>query len=437
MTNSDVVLTPSQQVALDKCIKWYTDGCKKQVFRLYGAAGTGKSFIVGEIIKRLHIDVDEIAFAAPTGKAATVLMSRFNYPNVSTLCHLIYVPYTKDKLVLSSEKTIEAIESETKFSLKQDLEFRLVVLDEVSMVDKDQMNDLLSFNIPVIAIGDPYQLPPINDKPLDPNGADALLTEIVRQEAGNPIIQIATNIRNGIMPKPGNYDNKVIVIEKSKITPEMQMKLMLAADQVICGLNATRRMLNRKIRKRLGFTSILPQENDKMICKSNEPWIMLTNNINLCNGMIGKCVADCSTIGKDLTKLKFTADICPKSAYSLIADAGVFSNDVFTYDAHWLVYQMRSGQYAAKKKVIDEMRMYDMALFKKLTLENNKLIAESVGNNIITRFEYAYAISCHASQGSEFDDVVVIDESYAFRSNAMRWLYTAVTRAKKRLVLIT
>lgn len=433
---SEKTLTPSQQVALNKCIAWHNAGCKKQVFRLYGAAGTGKSFIVGEIIKRLGLDPATIAFATPTGKAATVLMQRFDYPNISTLCHLIYVPYTKDKLVLTEKNEIETIESTTNFSLKPSIEYDLIVLDEVSMVDKDQMKDLLSFGIPVIAIGDPYQLPPINDKPLNPNDCDALLTEIVRQAADNPIIQIATNIRHGILPQPGNYDNKVIVIEKAKLSPEMQMQMMLAADQVICGLNKTRRMLNRKMRQRLGFTSKLPQMNDKMICKSNEPAIMITSNINLCNGMIGKCLANCEDVGDKLTKIKFSANIAKEMKHNLLADAGAFYDDDFAYDAHWLAYKLRNGRFAVHKKVIDEMKKYDLKLYRQLCQENNKNKAISLGKALITRFDFAYAISCHASQGSEFDDVVVIDESYAFRSNAMRWLYTAVTRAKQRLILI-
>lgn len=432
----DVNLTPSQQVALDKCVKWFRDGCKKQVFRLYGAAGTGKSFIVGRIISKLGICVDDVAFATPTGKAATVLMQRFNYPKISTLCHLIYKPYTLDKLVLTDKNEIEKIESTTKFSLKDDIECDLVVLDEVSMVDKEQMQDLLSFGVPIIAIGDPYQLPPINDKPLDPNGADALLTEVVRQEANNPIIQIATMIKNGKMPVPGTYGENAIVIEKSKITPEMQMQMMLAADQVICGLNKTRRTINRMMRKRLGFSDRLPQVNDKIICKSNEPAIMLTNNINLCNGMIGKCHNDCKIVGDMLTKIKFSADIFPDIKYSLLSDAGVYFFDDFVYDPHWIAYKMRNETYAPHKKVIDEMRKYDMKLYRQLTSENARNKSVSLGKALITRFDFAYAISCHASQGSEFDNVVVIDESYAFRSNAYRWLYTAVTRAKKRLIII-
>lgn len=432
---NEVKLTASQQIALDRCIKWYKDK-KKQVFRLYGAAGTGKSFIVGEIISALGISIADVAFATPTGKAATVLMQRFNYPNISTLCHLIYKPYTTDKLLLTDDNKIDKIESTTRFSLKPKLEFSLIVLDEVSMVDRIQMDDLLSFGIPVIAIGDPFQLPPINDSPLDPNGADALLTEIVRQAADNPIINIATMIRNGKMPLPGNYGDKVMIIEKSKLSPSMEMQMMLAADQVICGLNKTRKMLNRKIRQKLGFTNKLPQKHDKMICKSNEPFIMITNNINLCNGMIGRCNEDSNIVGDDLLKMSFSADIVPTLKYSLLTDAGIFNTDEFKYDQHWLAYKMRDGTYAAHKKVVEEMRKYDYDLYRRLVTINNGNKMRSIGKSAITRFDFAYAISCHASQGSEFDNVLVFDESYAFRSNAYRWLYTAVTRAKQRLIII-
>ena len=82
------------------------------------------------------------------------------------------------------------------------------------------------------------------------------------------------------------------------------------------------------------------------------------------------------------------------------------------------------------------MKRYDKKLYAKLKQENVRNNMSSLGTVPIVRFDYAYAISCHASQGSEFDSVVVIDESDVFRSNAAKWLYTAVTRAKKRLIVI-
>src|SRR5574344_1657261 len=120
------------------------------------------------------------------------------------------------------------------------------------MVDDIMMSDLLSFGIPVIAVGDPYQLPPIEGKPLDPNGADALLTEIVRQAAGNPIIKIANEVRLGRRLQIGNF-GAVKVISESMLNEAQMMQLLLSADQVICGLNATRRKLNSKMRSALNF----------------------------------------------------------------------------------------------------------------------------------------------------------------------------------------
>ena len=60
----------------------------------------------------------------------------------------------------------------------------------------------------------------------------------------------------------------------------------------------------------------------------------------------------------------------------------------------------------------------------------------SVGDELICRFEFAYAITCHKAQGSEFDFVVVFDESRAFGEESGRWLYTAITRAKDKLLII-
>lgn len=427
------MLTSGQEKALKKCIQWFNNPYK-QVFRIYGSAGSGKSFLVGEIIKNLGLDVNDIALCAPTGKATTILMQRFGFPNTSTLHHLIYIPYTKDKLIVTSSNEIEGIESNTEFTLKPSLDFKLIVLDEVSMVDKYQMQDLMSYNIPIIAVGDPYQLPPINDTPLDPNGADALLTEIVRQESGNPIVTLANDVRLGKKIAFGNYANKVIIIPKSSLTKELQMQMMLSADQVICGLNATRRKLNQEMRIALKKTGKYPVCGDKMICKSNEQNIMISNNINLCNGMIGYSMNDAVEVGENLYKFCFKSNLAD-TKYNFVADGGVFNGVEYAYDPHWLAYNVK-GTYIAKKKILPEMAKYDLNLYSKLVTEESKNKNAARSKHIVTRFDFAYCISCHASQGSEFDDVVVIDESAVFRQNASRWLYTAMTRAKKRLILI-
>lgn len=433
----ETTFTPSQQVALTKCVKWFNDPKKHQVFRIYGAAGTGKSFIVGEIVKRLGLKDDEVAFAAPTGKAATVLMKRFKFSNISTLCSLIYSPHTKDKLIVNDKNEIEGIDSTTSFIAKHKIDdFRLIVLDEVSMVDSYAMEDLLSHGIPVIAIGDPYQLPPINDRPIDESGADALLTEIVRQEAGNPIIALSDKIRKGGKLQYCDIDGIVTVLPYAAFNQQELLTLMKSVDQVICGLNVTRRMLNKMMRRALGYVGKYPVIGDKLICKSNEKRIFVDYNINLCNGMICRCVKEGKKVGDFLMKVGVKPDIS-KFKYDLISDAGIFFTNDFAYDQHWSAYMMRDGSYVPKKKILEEMKKYDKALYNSLVAEDNALKATSLGIAAITRFDYAYAISCHASQGSEFDSVLVIDESKTFRSNASRWLYTAITRAKKRLIILS
>lgn len=429
------MLTKGQQEALDKCLAWFKDEHKKQVFRIYGSAGSGKSFLVGEIIKRLNILPEEVALCAPTGKAATILMQRFNYMNTSTLHSLIYIPYTKDKLIVSDSNEIEGIESNTDFALKQNLDFRLIVLDEVSMVDEFQMNDLLSFGIPVIAVGDPYQLPPINGSPLNPAGADALLTEIVRQAADNPIITLANDVRLGKPLKYGRYGDKVVVMPKYLVNKSMLIQLMESSSQVICGLNATRRRLNAMMRKHLNRKSVYPEEGDKLICKSNEHFVYLTPTITLCNGMIGKCVKTADVVGDDIVKLTFKPDIVDLRC-KFVCDAGVFSGIEFKYDPHWTTYKLSETEYVAKKKILPEMMKYDAKMYLDLTKEEAKNKKAAIDDTFLTRFDFAYAISCHASQGSEFDNVLVIDESAAFRNNASRWLYTAMTRAKKTLIIV-
>jgi exodeoxyribonuclease-5 len=90
---------------------------------------------------------------------------------------------------------------------------KLIVCDEASMVGAEVAEDMMSFEIPILAMGDPGQLPPVGDKPGFLVGSpDALLTEVHRQAAENPIIHIATMVRKGQRADYGDYGNGVLIV---------------------------------------------------------------------------------------------------------------------------------------------------------------------------------------------------------------------------------
>ena len=145
----------------------------------------------------------------------------------------------------------------------------LIVIDECSMVDAELGRDLLSFGVPVLVLGDPAQLPPVQ------GGAsaggffteaepDAMLTEVHRQAQGDPIIRLSMDIRAGEYLEPGRY-GETEVVRKADLDPQR----VLEADQVLVGRNATRRAYNARMRERRGFEGEMPAAGDKLVCLRN------------------------------------------------------------------------------------------------------------------------------------------------------------------------
>ena len=361
-----------QGAAIKKVLEWVHDPDAPQVFRLFGLAGTGKTFCS----KHVASEIDgNVLFAAYTGKAALVMRSK-GCTDASTIHSLIYKP------------EINVITGEVNFKLNADSELTradLLIVDECSMVDEALAQDLLSFNVKVLVLGDPFQLPPvkgagffINAKP------DVMLTEIRRQEAENPIIRMSIDIREGKKLQLGSYGNSSVISRSS-----LQTNDVLAADQVIVGLNNTRHVYNRRIRELLDIDSPFPVDGDRLICLKNNKekgflngsqWLV-TKTVTLTN-----CV-----------------------------DSDVISLDGLSRDAPSRISVLKE-YYAAKDEAI-----------KALPWKLKRFFDE---------FTYSYAITCHKSQGSQWDRVMVFDESSVFAENAAKWLYTAITRAAESVVVV-
>ncbi len=399
-------LTADQKNA-DSLIKdWYYNSTR-QVFVLAGYAGTGKSTLLKySITETLRLIPDQsVAFVTPTGKAATVLIRQGI--SATTLHRLIYQSITQETEIEVNGKKIKIEKLSFKRRENIDKSIKLIVLDEASMVSDDVMYDLLQFGVKMIICGDNAQLPPIEGLNTYLKEPDFTLRQIVRQQLDNPIIKLSQMAREGIYIPYGRYGDSVSVLNKRFFTGEKRRHCLTTADQIICGINKTRTAINNEIRSMLN-RGPFPESGDKLICTLNnwEQFIDSDFRFNLVNGIIGTVYNpfyDSSTgIGFMQFKVDFLDELCPEA---LPFDTGIFTDGRYIY---------KHGDYFAS---------YDED-------------GEPSGAYTLNRFEYGYCISCHKAQGSEFDNTVIFDESYAFKDDKNRWLYTAITRTKKKLILL-
>lgn len=340
---------------------------------------TGKSTIINHFIDLTGI-MEYTRFVTFTGKASLVLQ-RKGLP--ATTIH---------KLIYNAHKNYRT--GRFYFTLKPELEgdIRLIVIDEVSMVPMKLLKDLMSFNIPIVALGDPGQLEPIGEDNGLLKAPDIFLDEIHRQAEDNSIIRLSMMARQK-KPIPYIYDDaNVKVIRRDEVT----MGMFCWADQVLCARNNTRRQINAEMREHLGFSGDLPNRNDKVICLKNYWDILNDDGYPLINGTIGKVTG--IVTGKDYgilgqkTLIDFQSDYSLPNYYGVEIDSNIFKG-------------------------------------------NAPLVTNSKSKRLICEFDFGYAITCHKAQGSEFEKVLVYEEF--LKSNAHeRWLYTAITRASQKLVLV-
>ncbi len=423
-----IELTKDQKKACEKIQEWY-DLKIRPFFILSGYAGTGKTFTVDYVVNNyLKIDPELVAFVTPTGKAATVLIQK-GRTQASTIHRLIYEANTieEEQLIDGEWVLVEKVE----FNLKKELDkpYKLIVVDEVSMVSREIFEDLLSFNIPILCSGDKGQLPPVQEGTNELlNNPDAELEEIVRQADGNSIIELANYVRHGNDLPYGDYGN-VLVLREEDVNEEWLSKLMVEADQILCGKNTTRHALNNMYRQLKGIdTKELPRAGEKIISMQNDWEQPLGNSgeYNLVNGMIGYIEKDVE-VGfngdRKLSNISFKPEFLKHYTDNIIIDPGIFIKEYYHKPRASIRYQ--DMEYL--NRLINEAQDYG---------DLRKASRRSYVQKQINRFEYGYAISVHKSQGSQFKNVLLFDESRVFGENRYKWLYTAITRAEENIIII-
>ena len=364
--------TPQQDAALKAIAHWWkNDRHQSPLFRLFGYAGTGKTTLARHIAEGID---GKVLYAAFTGKAACVMRSK-GCRGASTIHRLIYKPKEQNEENPTFELWNKAPASSA----------RLIIIDECSMVDAELARDLMSFDVPLLVLGDPAQLPPIQGGGFFTEAKpDAMLIEVHRQARDNPIVRLSMDIRAGKPLAEGQY-GETQVVRRSELDP----KRVIGADQVLVGRNATRRAYNRRLRERRGFAGELPVAGDKLVCLRNN------RNKGLFNGSLW-LVKERPRPRRKIVRMRIKPD----------EDLGDGVDET-------VKVAVRPECFTGRIEELDwmERKPFD-------------------------EFDFGYVLTVHKAQGSQWDDVVLFDESEVFRENRDRWLYTGVTRAAKRLTVV-
>lgn len=429
-----IELNGQQAQALAEIQKWYQDqqGWVSAPFRLFGYAGTGKTTLAGQIETALGI---RPVFGAYTGKAAKVLQSKARDKetgrlisqgmlDASTIHSAIYRPMSNsetqkkleqarqdlydlqhdemltepEELVTELEAEIAALEREARtvgFQLNPESDWAsapLIILDEVSMVNTKVGQDIESFGVPILVLGDPAQLPPVEGGGYYTNAQpDAMLTEIQRQKESSSVLELANRIRTS----RGGYGLTEADLSKVNLAEAME------ADQILVWKNSTRWSLTTAIRKRLDRPEGRPVPGDRVMC--------LTNNASM--GILNGTQYDVQEVEP--------GQIGPRL---LVTETGSDG------PARWL-------------------KAYNEG-FVGMAAESNMKRSFGAHKGDRGAFTFANVITVHKAQGSEWPSVYVVDQSDGVTAMAAkemsraqaveqgrRWLYTAVTRAVDHVTL--
>lgn len=388
-----MILTAKQEEGLKIAVQRYKD--REAWTCIAGYAGTGKSTLVKFIVAALDIPEEYVCYIAYTGKAAKVLREK-GCPNAMTAHRLLYQSFPR------ADGTFYH-----KVKRPLDWPYKLIIVDEISMLPKEIWDLLLSHKIHVICLGDPFQLPPIGEDNQVLYNPHIFLDEIMRQAQESEIIRLTMDIRNGksLIPFKGN---EVQVIDQKDIIGGMYGW----ADQIIVAKNATRRNINSQMRHMLfDVDDDIPVEGDKIICLRND-WETVTEAGDvLVNGTIGTINNIRYNRYHPYLKPMMTADFVSDDYTEL--DVRISPLDVSFRDLNIDYKLLTTGEPTVTEK---NFRRFPKQ-FKPLT------------------FDYGYCITCHKAQGSEYDKVLVLEE-FLKGNDHDRWLYTAATRAKEKLVIV-
>jgi exodeoxyribonuclease-5 len=452
-------LSPDQREAYDQVITWVRDINASPILTLGGYAGVGKSALIG-VLGAAKV-VSPIAYITYTGKAASVLKRKLAVAKIITTdktqkangssddedCGFIDTPYcgTIHSLIYAPVEDEECStcghgkEVHTKHNddnplvspgcnfcacinyaarstgrvngwrLREELDrpYKLIVIDEASMVSDDMLLDLQSFNIPILAVGDHGQLPPVGGLGTLVANPDIRLEKIHRQAEGSPIIRMSKAVRESGKLSPQMRDGDTIIFDRITNLQKHIDKRYIGADAkklfelgLITGTNKRRIALNQAVRRALGRSGP-PTPGEQVICLRNQ------RGKGIYNGMRG-LIEEVITMSEPGRPWCMTAKV-------------KFPEDGITDIVYMCKLQFNREKTLSSFDELKEFNVYPSSW-------------EDVGG----LFDFGYSLTAHKSQGSSYEDVMVIASDWmgSDENTRRRWAYSAITRAVSRLTVL-
>ncbi|MFD2866096.1 ATP-dependent DNA helicase [Mucilaginibacter antarcticus] len=426
----------------------------EECFILKGYAGTGKTTIVGALVKALSSYNYKSVLLAPTGRAAKVITA-YSGRKAFTIHKRIY-----------RKKT--ALNVDDSFSLADNMATNTIfIVDEASMIS-DQLSgnnrdtllfDLIKYvyndkNCKLLLVGDTAQLPPVGSAD-SPALKELLikadygltvfsyeLTDVLRQQKDSGILFNATRIREiirqemEIIPQIITKGYKdVFRMTGQRLEEGLEYAYNKYGNEnalVICRSNKNANLYNQQIRNRLLWREEELTGGDQiMIVKNNYFWMQAEQEQStafIANGDIAK-IRKVRKI-EEMYGFKF-ADVQIEFidyAEDPVLDCKILMNTLYT-DAPALT------QDDQKRLYIEAMKDYDHIPNRRA--KHNELKLNPYYNAL--QIKFAYAITCHKAQGGQWD-AVFVDQGYLtddmVNMDFLRWFYTACTRATKELFLV-
>lgn len=403
------MLTKSQKEADVIFGKWYYSkkSEKEHILRIGGGAGSGKTFLLKYLINSYGLDLSNCYVMAYTGQAVNVL--RKNGILANTIHSTIM--YVKDEPIVdkSTGKPIYRrgimLTKPVFVPLKQiPPTIKLMIVDESSFLPDDLERILMRYNVPILEIGDPIQLPPVASKQVfNMETLDYFMDGVMRQDKNSGIFDFATRLRKGQNIDPSKYHDDLLFLHAQDTIEETFYRFypfFKSADIIITNTNKQRQIITELYREEIIHAdSPYPLAGERVICRQNNKQLFLDQYI-LTNGTIGTVLDDVGRSQIDKTTGTFYMDFQP----DVTVDTGLYYDNL----------------------------PCDSKYFRKPYGTPDELAFKRPGE----KFEFAHAITCHLSQGGQYPTVLYMDAFNRDPDYQMRVRYTGATRAEQRLIFI-